>query len=278
MREGSAVKDFDEPAYTIVGTTSPEVEEALKNMYAAVDAPYIVVEPGVAELIKYGANAWHATKIAFANEMGRIAKHAGVDGRKVMEILISDTKLNISTAYMRPGFAYGGSCLPKDVRALEYFGKINNVKLPLLDSLSKSNKAQIQLAFDLIREKNYKKIGLLGLAFKPGTDDLRESPSVELAEQLLGKGYELKIYAPAVNQSRLIGSNKEFIDGKIPHLSRLLVNKDEIVKNVDILIVSHGAGEFRNVLESVHSSVPVIDLAGIVKSTNSVKNYEGIAW
>jgi GDP-mannose 6-dehydrogenase len=278
LREGSAVKDFDEPAFTIIGTKSNLVELTLKDMYASVDAPFVVVEPGVAEMIKYAANAWHATKIAFANEIGRVAKHAGVDGRKVMEILVEDRKLNISTAYMRPGFAYGGSCLPKDVRALEYYGKINNVGVPLLDSLSKSNKAQIQLAFDLIRQNNYKKIAMLGLAFKPGTDDLRESPSVELAEQLIGKGYELKIYDPAINESRLIGSNKEFIDSKIPHLSKLLVDENKIIEDVDVLIVTHGAGEFRKVLEKANQSLPVFDLTGIVKNLKSVENYEGIAW
>lgn len=278
LREGSAVKDFDEPAYTIIGTKSSSVEETLKNMYASVEAPFYVVEPGVAEMIKYGANAWHAAKISFANEIGRVAKHAGVDGRQVMEILVSDRKLNISSAYMRPGFAYGGSCLPKDVRALEYYGKVNNVKLPLLDSLSQSNEAQVQLALDLIQEKGYKKIGLLGLAFKPGTDDLRESPSVELAERLIGKGYNLKIYDPAVNESRLIGSNKKFIDSKIPHLSKLLVVQDEITKEVEVLIVSHGAGEFRNVLEDIEKDFPVLDLTGIVKNIKTTKNYEGIAW
>jgi len=272
LREGSAVKDFDEPAYTIIGTTSAEVEEALKSIYASVDAPFHVVKPGVAEMIKYGA------KIAFANEMGRVAKHVGVDGRKVMEILISDRKLNISTAYMRPGFAYGGSCLPKDVRALEYFGKVNNVKLPLLDSLSQSNEAQIELALDLIQEKGYKKVGLLGLAFKPGTDDLRESPSVELAERLIGKGYNLKIYDPAINESRLVGSNKKFIDSKIPHLSKLLVDQDEISRNIEVLIVSHGAGEFRNVLEKIEENFPVLDLTGIVKNIKTTDSYEGIAW
>lgn len=278
LREGSAVKDFDEPAFTIIGTKSDLVELTLKDMYASVDAPFVVVEPGVAEMIKYAANAWHATKIAFANEIGRVAKHAGVDGRKVMEILVEDRKLNISTAYMRPGFAYGGSCLPKDVRALEYYGKINNVGVPLLDSLSKSNSAQIQLALNLIRQNDYKKIALLGLAFKPGTDDLRESPSVELAEQLIGKGFELKIYDPAINESRLIGSNKEFIDSKIPHLSKLLVDENKIIEDVDVLIVSHGAGEFRKVLEKANQSIPVLDLTGIVKNLKSVNNYEGIAW
>jgi GDP-mannose 6-dehydrogenase len=278
LREGTAVKDFDEPAYTIIGTNSEIVEAALKKMYAAVDAPFVVVEPGVAEMIKYAANAWHATKIAFANEIGRVAKHAGVDGRKVMEILVEDRKLNISKAYMRPGFAYGGSCLPKDVRALEYYGKINNVQLPLLESLSRSNSAQIQLAFDLIRDHNHKKIAMLGLAFKPGTDDLRESPSVELAEQLIGKGYDLKIFDPAVSESRLIGSNKEFIDSKLPHLSQLLVDESKIVEDVDIILVTHGAGEFRKVLEKVNNSILVLDLTGIVKNPKQVMNYEGIAW
>jgi GDP-mannose 6-dehydrogenase len=230
-------------------------------------------------LIKYASNAWHATKISFANEIGRIAKYSKVDARKVMDILLSDKKLNISSAYLKPGFAYGGSCLPKDVRAMEFFGKINNINLPLINSLSLSNYAQIDLAISLILNKNKRKIGLLGLSFKSGTDDLRESPSVELAERLLGKGFELRILDHFVFESKLIGSNKEFIEKKIPHLSRLMVNTpSELLQHSEIVIITHGAAEFRKILEKVSKDKYIIDLTGILKEDVNHPNYEGIAW
>ncbi len=279
LREGSAIKDFDEAPFTVIGTESKKASSFVKKLYAAVDAPFYVVKPEEAELLKYAANAWHATKIGFSNEIGRLAKFSGVDARKVMEMLVLDKKLNVSNAYMKPGFAYGGSCLPKDVRAIEYFGKINNIKLPVINALSISNNAHIELALELITSKNKRNLGLLGLSFKSDTDDLRESPAVELSERLLGKGYNLKILDHYVAESKLIGSNKKYIEKKIPHLSKLMVDSpDELLDHSEIIIVTHGAAEFRTILEKINNDTIIIDLTGILKEDIDYSNYEGIAW
>jgi GDP-mannose 6-dehydrogenase len=279
LREGTAIKDFDEPPYTIIGTENDEVELVARELYSKVAAPFLRVDPSVAEMVKYASNTWHATKIAFANEIGRIAKNVGVNGREVMEIVVSDRKLNISTVYMKPGFAYGGSCLPKDVRALDYFGKVNNISLPLIDSLSFSNRSQIDLAQSILLNKGVRKVALLGLSFKSGTDDLRESPAVELAERLIGKGIELTIYDVAINESRLIGSNKYFIDSKIPHLSRLLKKTiHDTITDVDAIVVSNGDSEYKNALANLTQDVYVLDLAGIITDNILLPQYEGIAW
>ena len=279
LREGSAIKDFDEAPFTVIGTESKKAATYVKKLYATVDAPFYVVKPEEAELLKYASNAWHAMKIGFSNEIGRLAKFSGVDARKVMDMLVLDKKLNVSTAYMKPGFAYGGSCLPKDVRAIEYFGKINNIKLPLINALSTSNNAHIELALDLITSKNKRKLGLLGLSFKSDTDDLRESPAVELSERLLGKGFDLKILDHYVAESKLIGSNKEYIEKKIPHLSKLMVDSaKELLKHSEIIIVTHGAAEFRTILEKINNETIIIDLTGILKEDIDFSNYEGIAW
>jgi GDP-mannose 6-dehydrogenase len=279
LREGAAIKDFDDAPFTVIGTKSKTAVSYIRKLYATVDAPVYVVKPEEAELLKYAANSWHATKIGFTNEIGRLAKFSGVDARKVMEMLVLDKKLNVSTAYMKPGFAYGGSCLPKDVRAIEYFGKINNINLPIINALSLSNNAHIELALDLIISKNKRKLGLLGLSFKSDTDDLRESPAVELSERLLGKGFDLKILDHYVSESKLIGSNKEYIEKKIPHLSRLMVDSpDELLDHSEIIIVTHGAAEFRTILDTINNETIIIDLTGILKEDIEYSNYEGIAW
>jgi GDP-mannose 6-dehydrogenase len=279
LREGTAIQDYDAPPYTVIGTEDLAAENVLREMYATVQAPVIVTHPSAAEMIKLAANAWHATKISFANEIGRIAKSLGVDGREVMNILVQDTKLNISTAYMRPGFAYGGSCLPKDVRALTYFGKVENVAVPLLESLDQSNWAQIELAAQRVLATGKRRIGLLGLAFKSGTDDLRESPAVELAELLMGKGCDLRILDTAVRQARLIGANREYIEQRIPHLSSLLVETPaELLEHSDAIVVTHGAAEFRDIISMIEPHVPIIDLAGILRVVPEGKTYDGIAW
>lgn len=279
LREGSAIRDYDAPPYTVIGTVDEEAEKAVREMYATVEAPFIVIESSAAEMIKLTANAWHATKISFANEIGRIAKTAGVDGRDVMNIITQDTKLNISKAYMRPGFAYGGSCLPKDVRALTYYGKIENIDIPLLQSLTHSNSAQIETAIQRILQTGYRKIGLLGLAFKPGTDDLRESPAVELAERLIGKGCQLSILDAAVQEAKLVGANREYINKHIPHLSELLVDDAyELIEHSEVIVVTHGAAEFRDVIANIGEDTLIIDLAGILNYAPKGKKYDGIAW
>jgi GDP-mannose 6-dehydrogenase len=282
LREGTAIHDFDDPPYTVVGTKHDEVKKVIEQLYATVDAPLHVMDAAEAELVKYTANAWHATKVNFANEIGRIAKSNNVNGRTVMEIISSDKKLNISEVYMKPGFAYGGSCLPKDVRALDYYSKINNISLPLISSLSKSNNSHLDFVLDTIMRKGYKKIGMLGLAFKAGTDDLRESPAVELAERLIGKGCSVKIMDPAVQETKLTGSNKEYIENKIPHLFALMVkSSQELLDHSDLIVVTHGAAEFREVLTERKEKTKILDLTGIYKNfiTAEAKvHYEGICW
>lgn len=249
LREGCAVADFNAPPYTIVGTTDPVAEQAARELYATIPAPLLVTLPAVAELIKLAANAWHAAKICFANEIGRLAASAGVDGRKVMEILVQDTKLNISPAYLRPGFSFGGSCLPKDLRSLLYFARHHNVELPLLASLGRSNQIPIERATERVLAQGKPRVGLLGLAFKPGSDDLRESPAVELAERLIGKGCDVRIYDPTVRDSKLVGSNRTYVEQHLPHLSKLLVaDAKELVRHAELLVLMHDTPEFRAIV------------------------------
>jgi GDP-mannose 6-dehydrogenase len=261
LREGTAIKDYNTPPYTIIGTTDTEAELVLRQIYANVSAPIIVTEPRVAEMIKLVANAWHATKVTFANEIGRLGKTLHFDPWEVMKILIQDNKLNISSAYMQPGFAFGGSCLPKDLRALTYFGRRENINLPLISSLSVSNQAQIDSALAEILGTEKRRIGLVGLAFKAGTDDLRESPALELAERLIGKGCELRIFDPAVCHAKLVGANRRFIEGKLPHLSRLLVpSAEELLKHSELVVVTQHEPVFEDAVASNRPNVPIIHL------------------
>ncbi|MCB2200610.1 UDP-glucose/GDP-mannose dehydrogenase family protein [bacterium] len=279
LREGSSIKDFDNPPYTVIGALDEVADRNLREIYSGVSGPVITTAPTVAEMIKMTANAWHATKITFANEVGRLAQLAGVDGREVMNIIMQDTKLNVSTAYMRPGFAYGGSCLPKDVRALSFLGRMENVPVPLLDSLERSNHSHIGHALNLIQKTGKKKIGMLGLAFKSNTDDLRESPAVELAERLLGKGYELLIHDPAVQEAKLMGANKAYIESMLPHLSGLLVeNAQQVVEHADVMLVTHGDKSFSAILDKLPESVIIVDVAGYLNNKPEGRSYVGIAW
>jgi len=262
-REGTAIRDYDTPAYTIIGTTDPRAERVLREIYATVASPILVTEPAVAEIIKLVSNAWHASKIVFANEIGRLGKALDLDARKVMDVLTQDSKLNMSSAYMRPGFAFGGSCLPKDVRVLTYFARIQNIDLPLLSSLMSSNQAQIDSALDQVLDTGKHRVGIVGLAFKANTDDLRESPAVELAERLMGKGCDLRILDPAVCQAKLVGANRRYIETKIPHLSRLLVTSaSELLQHAEVIVVTQHSSEFREMLTWRKPGVPIIDLAG----------------
>ncbi|MDU5677660.1 MAG: nucleotide sugar dehydrogenase, partial [Pseudomonas aeruginosa] len=219
LRESTAIKDYDFPPMTVIGELDKQTGDLLEEIYRELDAPIIRKTVEVAEMIKYTCNVWHAAKVTFANEIGNIAKAVGVDGREVMDVICQDHKLNLSRYYMRPGFAFGGSCLPKDVRALTYRASQLDVEHPMLGSLMRSNSNQVQKAFDLITSHDTRKVGLLGLSFKAGTDDLRESPLVELAEMLIGKGYELRIFDRNVEYARVHGANKEYIESKIPHVS-----------------------------------------------------------
>lgn len=278
LRESTAIYDFYHPPMTVIGEMDEKSGDALASLYADLDAQIIRNTIEVAEMVKYTCNVWHATKVTFANEIGNIAKAIGIDGRDVMDIVCKDKKLNISEYYMRPGFAYGGSCLPKDVKALTYRAKSLDVKTPMLSQLMVSNENQINNGYDIIESLNSKKVTLLGLSFKSDTDDLRESPFVELAQKLIGKGFDLKIYDKNVEYARVSGANKEYINSHIPHLSSLLISDiDEAVAHGDSIILSNGSKEFANVLENLPKGKKIVDLHGFMK-TVSDKEKQGICW
>lgn len=278
LREGAAIRDFDAPPYTIAGTIDPVAEQAVRKLYAGVNAPFLVLPPEQAELIKASANAWHATKIAFANEIGRLAKAYEVDGRAVMDLLVQDTKLNISPAYLKPGFAFGGSCLPKDVRALIAQGRAGGVDLPLLQALLDSNTRHIDHAESMILVHKPRCIGVLGMAFKAGTDDLRESPALELVRRLLARQFPVRVLDDAVHEATLIGSNRRFVEEHLPLLPMLLVKSEDELREADLVVVTQNTARFRTVLEALDPSVVVLDFAGLLANTPPERTYDGIAW
>jgi GDP-mannose 6-dehydrogenase len=238
LREGSSVRDFYDPPKTVIGEIDEASGDAVAELYEGLPGPVYRVPLGVAEMIKYADNSFHALKTGFANEMGAICKALGLDSHAVMDILTADTKLNISPAYLRPGFAFGGSCLPKDLRALVHRARREDVAIPILDSILPSNEGQIDRVFRTIEATGKRRVGLLGLSFKPGTDDLRESPLVALAERLLGRGFELMIHDSQVAVSRLLGANRSYVDQRIPHLSRLMATSArEVVAHAEVVVV-----------------------------------------
>lgn len=278
LREGTAVFDYYNPPKTVIGETDSKAGELLMQLYAKMTAPLIRTEVETAEMAKYADNTWHAVKVAFANEIGNLCKAEGIDGHKVMEIFCQDTKLNLSPYYMKPGFAFGGSCLPKDVRALMYKGKSLDMDLPLINAILPSNQRQIEKGIKMIVEKGNKKIGILGFSFKAGTDDLRESPLVEVIEFLIGKGYELKLYDKNVNLAALTGANQDYILNHIPHISRLMASSmDEVLNFAQTIVIGNSAAEFRNVPDEIKSGQVVVDLVRIVPKLSG-EQYDGICW
>lgn len=278
LRECTAIRDFDNPPFTIIGADDDATAHTIAVLYEGIPGELVIKEPEVAEMIKYTCNAWHATKVAFANEIGSVAKIFGVDGREVMDVICKDKSLNVSSYYMRPGFAFGGSCLPKDVRALTYRAMQRDLQLPLLYSMLHSNQEHIRRGLELIMQRPTRRVGLLGLSFKSGTDDLRESPFVELGERLLGKGYDLRIYDKNVEHARVHGANREYINTKIPHLSNLLVGSlDEIAAHADTLVISYPDPEFKSFLPRIPKEKHIVDLTGIAPGV-SHPGYQGICW
>lgn len=279
LREGSAIRDYDLPPYTIIGTEDPAAEAAVREMYAKVDAPIITVKPAVAEMVKYVANTWHAAKVSFANEVGRVAKAFGVDGREVMNLIVQDTKLNLSPTYMRPGFAYGGSCLPKDLGSMLYYARSKDVPIPFLNSIPATNNLQIELAAQEVMRSHSRRIAIFGLAFKAGTDDLRESPAVLLVKRLLGEGCEVKIYDKAVQQARLMGTNLAYIQRNLPHFEGLLVAEpQQALAGAEMVVLTYSTPEFREVLKEVPKGTKILDLAGVFTETVKEWDYHGLAW
>lgn len=278
LREGTAVYDYYHPPKTVIGESDSRAGDMLVELYKHMDAPMIRTDLETAEMVKYTDNNWHALKVAFANEIGNICKAVGIDGHKVMEIFCQDTKLNLSPYYMKPGFAFGGSCLPKDVRALTYKGRSLDLDLPVLNAIMPSNQHQIDKAIDMITTKGNRKVGILGFAFKAGTDDLRESPIVNVIESLIGKGYELKLYDSNVNLAALTGANRDYILNHIPHISKLMVQRiDEVLSFAETLVIGNGAEEFRPVPGNLKPHQIVIDLVRITKN-QSGGQYDGICW
>jgi GDP-mannose 6-dehydrogenase len=284
LREGSAIYDYDHPPKTVIGASDERAAGVVQQLYTALTAPVVLTDLRTAEMVKYVDNSWHALKVTFANEMGRLCKAMGIDARLAMRVFCMDTKLNISSAYLRPGFAFGGSCLPKDVRALTYQGKLLDVETPVLGSILASNQLHIAHALAMIRATGRRRVGLLGLSFKEGTDDLRESPIVTLTEQLIGKGYELLIYDRNVRLASLMGANREYILNHIPHIGRLMVDRPELLlDHADVLVVAAAGEESKTLVKRVAAGTPVIDLVGgwntaDGKTQAPMEGYDGIAW
>jgi GDP-mannose 6-dehydrogenase len=279
LREGSAVKDFRSPPKTVIGELDDKSGALLAQLYERFDAPLIRTDLETSEMIKYVDNSWHALKIGFANEIGNFCKSFGVDAHAVMKIFCQDRKLNISPAYLTPGFAFGGSCLPKDLRALSYQAKAHDLQLPILSAILPSNELQIARGLQMITEKGSSRVGVLGFSFKAGTDDLRESPVIEVIERLIGKGYDLRIYDRNVSIASLVGANKDFILNHIPHISKLMVSScDAVLEHAQTVVIGNNDPEFKGVFKRMRDGQRLVDFVRIVEGRGENGNYDGICW
>jgi GDP-mannose 6-dehydrogenase len=280
LREGSSVRDFNEPPKTVIGSHDPVSADRVAALYEGLPGEVFRVSIPVAEMTKYADNSFHGLKAAFANELGAICHALGVDSHQVMDVFLADRKLNVSPAYLRPGFAFGGSCLPKDLRGLVYAARRADVSIPLLSHVLPSNEEHLRRAFDLVTASGRRRIGLFGLSFKPGTDDLRESPLVELAERLVGKGYDLRIYDANVTLSRLIGANRDYIDGRLPHLGDLLSNSvDEVLAHAEVCVVGATDPAVLRALDAAGDRT-IVDLVRLpdAATRRTTDGYVGLGW
>lgn len=279
LREGTAVNDFYNPPKTVIGATDSKSSALVREIYQKFPAELFEVSIDVSEMVKYADNNFHAVKITFANELGFICKQLGIDSHEMMDIFCKDTKLNLSPYYLKPGFAFGGSCLPKDIRAITYKAKMLDVETPLLNSLLHSNEKQVRAVVKELLALGGKKVGILGFSFKAGTDDLRESPIVEVIEALLGKGYSIKLYDKNVSIARLVGANKSYIEQHIPHIAKLMCDSmDEVIAESEVIVIGNKAEEFKAALGKIGTDKIVLDLVRIDKGRKSGGNYIGIAW
>ena len=281
MREGSAVADFFQPPYTILGAQNAEHLAPVRELYQGLSGAVFETTITAAEMAKYASNAFHAVKVGFANEVGTLCKHLGVDTQTVTRIFTSDNKLNISSAYLSPGFAFGGSCLPKDLRALAYKAKELDLSLPLLESILPSNAEHVERTVEIVLRSNKKKISVLGLSFKAGTDDLRESPQVQLIKRLIGEGCQLRIWDKDVSLGRLAGSNRQYIEEVIPHIGSLLsTDLDEVVRSGEIVIIGTKSAVMSELTKLLKPGQVVVDLVNLDPSQRpeSPATYEGICW
>jgi GDP-mannose 6-dehydrogenase len=280
LREGTSVHDFNHPPFTVIGQADSRAAETVAGMYEHLKAPLLIVPIQVAEMVKYANNAFHALKVVFANEIGNICRLQGIDSHQVMDIFCMDDKLNLSSYYLKPGFAFGGSCLPKDLRALLYHGHRLDLSLPVLEAILPSNELQIKRGFELIKQTGSKKVGVLGFSFKAGTDDLRESPLVELIEMLIGKGYQVQVYDQNVSLARLHGANRAYIEREIPHIATLMCDSIEgVLAESEVIVIGNKAPEFRKVIQRIRRGQSVIDLVRITEDPDgSAAVYQGICW
>lgn len=279
LREGSSLKDFYSPPFTLIGADDEEVARVISRLYARIEAPLFVTSIKSAEMVKYACNCFHALKVSFANEIGNICKALGIDSHEVMGIFCQDTKLNLSPYYLKPGFAFGGSCLPKDLRAIMYKAKELDVDAPVLSAILPSNRLQVERAVEMVLRTGKKRVGILGMSFKAGTDDLRESPMVALIETLIGKGLQLAIYDKDVSLARLFGANKEYIEREIPHISKLMRSDlKEVIGEAEVIVVGNRSLEFREVERLRRDGQKVIDLVRLFEEKKSRDWYEGICW
>jgi GDP-mannose 6-dehydrogenase len=280
LREGSSIKDFYDPPFTVIGSEDEQAANKLKALYSMLDAPLMVVPIKVAEMVKYANNAFHALKVSFANEIGNICKQQNIDSHKVMGIFCEDKKLNLSPYYLKPGFAFGGSCLPKELLAIHYHCRHFDVQLQVMEANLPSNQNQIDAAIQMIKRTGRKKVGVLGFSFKAGTDDLRESPMVDLIEYLIGKGYQVKVYDKNVSLANLQGANRAYIEQEIPHIATLMSNTiDEILADSEVIVIGNGSSEFKKVLNKLQDHHILIDLVRITAEIDSLdERYHGICW
>jgi GDP-mannose 6-dehydrogenase len=279
LREGTAVYDYYHPPITLIGSSNAQAADIIASLYNHLSGEIIITDIKIAEIMKYVNNSFHALKIAFANEVGNICSAMKIDSYKVMDIFCTDKELNISSCYFKPGFAYGGSCLPKDLKGLQTMAHDLYIRVPVIESIDKTNDLQIIRAIEIIQQLGKRRIAFLGISFKSGTDDLRSSPAVTIAETLIGKGYDVKIYDKNVHLSKLNGANREYIDIHIPHLSKLMVNHlGELIDNVDVIIVSNRESEYIDVLLETESSAMIIDMVRLPDPIRLKKNYVGINW
>lgn len=279
LREGSSMQDFFDPPFVVVGTSEPRTGQALAELFAFLGQDMHEVDVPTAEALKYACNAFHASKISFANEMARIFRLYGVDARQVMRIFCEDTKLNVAPTYLRPGFAFGGSCLPKDLRSLQHMARMGGVDAPLLAGTALTNELVVRDVVERVLDTGYRRVTIVGLSFKANTDDLRESPNVELAERLIGKGLDVRIYDPIVNPEKLVGANRRQVEARLPHLSRLLAcTPGEALADAEVVLVSSGDPAVVDALEATDPPV-VIDLNGrLGRGVERLEGYQGVGW
>jgi len=279
LREGTAVHDYHNPPLTLIGSNNKDGADKIASLYKNLPAEIVITNIEVAEIMKYVNNTFHALKIAFANEVGNICSAMKIDSHEVMNIFCMDKQLNISPYYFKPGFAYGGSCLPKDLKGLQTLAHDLYIKAPVIESIDKTNDLQIVRALEIIQKGGKRRIAFLGLSFKAGTDDLRNSPAVAIVETLLGKGYDVEIYDRNVHLSKLTGTNKEYIDHHIPHLSKLMVNNIvKLVENADVVVVNNNEKEYVDILSELKSNIAIIDMVRLPQFIRERKNYYGINW